>query len=702
VRIFARIALAATLLALAAPAAAKLSRDDVIKMVKAGLPETVVIATIKASDTVFELAAADIIALHKAGVSAKVIEAMVATAKAAKKAAAPAATPTAPTPTAPTPPAPTPPATSRQAEEDRRADEERRRRRARAEEERRAEDRGAADRRRAEEERRREDERRTADRRREEEARLYRLRAGEEARRREEVRKSEEERRLRDAEERRRRAEEQRLSEKFGAFEKAKNLAAAGKHLAAAGAFYEFLTRLATPDTQEYYDAEYLLGRELERAGVGHAAIPFLTSIVLRGPGDPNFIRAFRRLRVLGDQLLVTNPDAMEKISQMLVDRFSEDFRDEFHYTVGKFYNAWGNHTKAMRFLERVGERSEFFASAAYLRGLILMRDKKAKSAHEMFKKAVLAAEQMPGKRRIDRGVLELGYLALARLAYEVGGYDAAAFYYDKIPHGSTKLGTALFEKGWSYFQSGNYPMALGAFHGLHSPYFADRFHPDLYILESTIYLNMCHFTMAKELVEQYQKSYGKLHKDLKALLGRGTSPQDLFRMFLATGEGNRANGSLPIQLYSYVLQDAEFADLLAALKAYDNQLEAVRGALRAELRGEKLWREGLAAVEARRGRLYEKAGRMILQKLQKAEQELGELLIKADEITFETINAEKEQLDRETAALMTGKTLKEGKVKEAAKLEVPWTHEYWDYDGEVWADEVDAYRSLLADGCKQ
>jgi len=283
-----------------------------------------------------------------------------------------------------------------------------------------------------------------------------------------------------------------------------------------------------------------------------------------------------------------------------------------------------------------------------------------------------------------------------------VGGYDAAAFYYDKIPHGSTKLGTALFEKGWTYFQAGNYPMALGAFHGLHSPYFADRFHPDLYILEATVYLNMCHFTMAKELVEQYQKSYGKLHKDLKALLSQGTSPEELFRMFLATGEGRRANGSLPVQLYSYVLQDAEFADLLAALKAYDNQLESVRGALRAELWGEKLWREALAAVEARRARLYEKAGRMILQKLQKAEQELGELLIKADEITFETINAEKEQLDRETAALMTGKTLQEGRLKEAAKLEVPWTHEYWDYDGEVWADEVDAYRSLLSDGCKQ
>ncbi len=92
----------------------------------------------------------------------------------------------------------------------------------------------------------------------------------------------------------------------------------------------------------------------------------------------------------------------------------------------------------------------------------------------------------------------------------------------------------------------------------------------------------------------------------------------------------------------------------------------------------------------------------MIRQKLQKAEVELGEFLIKADEITFETINAEKEQLDAEAAALMTGKTLKEGKLRKAAKIVVPWSHEFWEYDGEVWSDEVDAYRSLLEDRCKR
>jgi hypothetical protein len=80
----------------------------------------------------------------------------------------------------------------------------------------------------------------------------------------------------------------------------------------------------------------------------------------------------------------------------------------------------------------------------------------------------------------------------------------------------------------------------------------------------------------------------------------------------------------------------------------------------------------------------------------------MGEFLIKADEITFETINAEKDQLDKEAAALMTGATIKEGKLKEREKLKFDWGYEYWEDEGEVWADEVDSYRSLLGDGCKQ
>jgi hypothetical protein len=55
-----------------------LTNDSVIQMIKAGLPEAVVIAKIKSTATKFDLKTDSLVSLKKAGVSDKVLEAMVA------------------------------------------------------------------------------------------------------------------------------------------------------------------------------------------------------------------------------------------------------------------------------------------------------------------------------------------------------------------------------------------------------------------------------------------------------------------------------------------------------------------------------------------------------------------------------------------------------------------------------------------------
>src|SRR5712692_393664 len=67
-----------------------LTNADVIKMVKAGLAETTIVAAISANDTQFDLSSAGLQGLNQAGVTSKVIRAMLA-AEAKKKSAAEAA-----------------------------------------------------------------------------------------------------------------------------------------------------------------------------------------------------------------------------------------------------------------------------------------------------------------------------------------------------------------------------------------------------------------------------------------------------------------------------------------------------------------------------------------------------------------------------------------------------------------------------------
>ena len=71
-----------------------LTNQDVISMVKILLPESVILSAIKTNDTNFDVSATGLIALKKAGVSAKVMEAMLDAAN-NKKNGAGAATPAA-------------------------------------------------------------------------------------------------------------------------------------------------------------------------------------------------------------------------------------------------------------------------------------------------------------------------------------------------------------------------------------------------------------------------------------------------------------------------------------------------------------------------------------------------------------------------------------------------------------------------------
>ena len=64
-----------------------LTNDSVIQMIKAGLPEAVVIAKIRSTATKFDLKTDSLVSLKKAGVSDKVLEAMVAAGKQAQGAA---------------------------------------------------------------------------------------------------------------------------------------------------------------------------------------------------------------------------------------------------------------------------------------------------------------------------------------------------------------------------------------------------------------------------------------------------------------------------------------------------------------------------------------------------------------------------------------------------------------------------------------
>lgn len=83
--------LSATNLAFAQTKAKPLTNGDVVAMVKEGLPEDVIISSMSAQDTSFDVSAAALLALKKQGVSSKIMDAMLLASKEHAAAASPTA-----------------------------------------------------------------------------------------------------------------------------------------------------------------------------------------------------------------------------------------------------------------------------------------------------------------------------------------------------------------------------------------------------------------------------------------------------------------------------------------------------------------------------------------------------------------------------------------------------------------------------------
>ena len=501
---------------------------------------------------------------------------------------------------------------------------------------------------------------------------------------------------------RRKRDRSTRRRRRYASFNRGRVLEDQDKFFSAAKSYNRFLRDYASPGTQEFTDAHYYTARSLYNLGLYNATLNYLIPILKKGPRDANYKRAFKMFVVVVRKLSFSEPSIFNRLARHDVSRFSKKFQDAFNYILAKFFYHWGNYRRARRIMAKVSPTSEYYSSAMYITGLLHLQERKEKKtkslkeAHDSFVKSVLAAE----KSNKDARILDLGYLALARLAYEVGQLDGALFYYRKIPKSSPRVGRAYFEKAWTYFLNRKYGHAIGTFHVLHSPYFKTQFLPELYILESTVYLNLCQYKMAKDLAELFQKRYSPIKDKISKLVDMNLPMYKYYKMFVNAGKG--LYSEMPQAIYNHILADTEFFFIFSTLRELEKEDRILNKIMRIHGRsrlGNRIYRR----LKRRLHRFERRAGKMIRRKLQVAATDLDIMIVKSDEITFDAINAEKEILDKAATTLLRGTKEARRRAMLAKKKKNPtnWSKMYWKFQGEYWEDELDYFRGLHVDRCK-
>ncbi|MFB6374598.1 MAG: tetratricopeptide repeat protein, partial [Bradymonadaceae bacterium] len=297
-----------------------------------------------------------------------------------------------------------------------------------------------------------------------------------------------------------------------------------GNNMKAARIYLKFLSLKPKQSSDNWYEAKFGLAKALYNEGILSGAATPTREVVMAGANKPHFQEAFRMLQQL-TRKIGYQPPVLEELTQVLTKDLPQNFRNEFNYYLGKFFYDYNRNKLAIKYLKKVKKGSSDYPEALYLMGVAQLDpsidDKPA--ALRNFERAIRAGERAEAE---NEEILQLAYLALARVFYEVGLYDVALFYYQKIPRQSARHAEAMFEKAWTYFQKNDFKRALGTFHTLHSPYYEKWYFPDLYILESTVYLNLCQFDHSKRALAKFTERYLDKRPRLKEFLKKTTEPK--------------------------------------------------------------------------------------------------------------------------------------------------------------------------------
>jgi tetratricopeptide (TPR) repeat protein len=430
--------------------------------------------------------------------------------------------------------------------------------------------------------------------------------------------------------------------------------------------------------------------RALHAAGVRSGIRVDALEVALMGATRRHFADAVRILRDVVNDGGFNSPRIADLANEVL-NEYGIEFRDEFNYFMGRYFYDAGELTQALRFLTEVSPTGEFGARALFLSAVVLVNPEIGENirAVQNLEAAITHADR---DSETDQEVVENAYLALARIAYQVGNFGGALYYYHQIPAESPRWTTALFESAWTYFLAGDLNRAVGNFHSLHSPYHNHRFYPDLWVLEAAAYLYSCNIDEARAAVATFDEEVAVLRDVLREFVAEATDPMVYYRVvYEPTRSREIGDPALPEEAIDTVLGDIDLRNQHGIIQQLEREIAIFRAA------GDSLGERGettLELLETELGNRRLEAAVVVHDVIDDLIRELDDWWFKAQEVRIEIGDLETQYLQ---AILAEG----ESAITEGTTFFVvadDW--QFWPWEGEYWLDEVGNYRGNLTTRC--
>lgn len=270
-------------------------------------------------------------------------------------------------------------------------------------------------------------------------------------------------------------------------------------------------------------NARFLLAHSLYQAGFYATSLSLLIELV------PTKWRR-SAIGMAANVLEKTRDDdgANQILAKVSVSQIPENYQPLFRFHLGRILLNTGAREAALAAFAGVPADHPRFPESQYYLGVLRTAEvssdagagdwdnekSQAFKARNHFENALLGA-----RTENLNDLLNLVRISMARLAYQVGQYNQAIYFYSEVDLDSGFAREGAYESAWALYRLGEFNRSLGILHPLGSSYFEGRDLAELWILRSLNYLKLCRFDEAKLASGQFELQLKTLVPELKSAI---------------------------------------------------------------------------------------------------------------------------------------------------------------------------------------
>jgi len=355
-------------------------------------------------------------------------------------------------------------------------------------------------------------------------------------------------------------------------FEDAVYIYLIGEYERAATSFYTLVESEALTHTALAHDSQWYLAECLFELGNFNTALDVYDAVIDVGATHPFFNDAVvRELEIFG---LLRDYDRLYKVYSTWILSGKVPENDRVRYTVAKSFYRLGEAPRAKSKFSELQPDSLYYGRARYFLGTI----NAAQGDHEVAIAEFQRVVSLEGSE--DPAVLELAYLALGRLYYEIGDYPQATDYYQKISSDSPWFADQLYELVWTLIKQERWEEAVRHVEIFLIAFPEHRYSMQLQLNQGHLHMKEAEFERALASYETVVESYTPLHDQLHDLETSREDPAIFFQRIVDDEVFEDGEG-LPKYAVEMLADEDEFAravDIQRALASQESDLAEAEG----------------------------------------------------------------------------------------------------------------------------